>query len=78
MEEYIENGVRLGWLIDSLGPSRRRVYVYRPGTDSGDSGAPRRHISGEPELPGFVLDLTTHLGAGFLTGPIRPHPNPLH
>ena len=27
MEEYIENGVSLGWLID---PTKMRVYVYRP------------------------------------------------
>ena len=26
MAEYIENSVRLGWLID---PSQRRAYVYR-------------------------------------------------
>ena len=55
LQEYVENGVRLGWLIDSL-DSRRRVYIYRPnapvavleGLDT---------LSGEPELPGFTLDL---------------------
>jgi Uma2 family endonuclease len=26
MHEYIENGVRLGWLID---PQEKRVHVYR-------------------------------------------------
>ena len=53
MDEYIDNGSRLGWLLD---PKSRRVYVYRPG--------PRvvviesaEEISGEPELPGFVLNL---------------------
>lgn len=53
MEEYVENGARLGWLVDVLD---RRVYVYRPGKE------PERldeadEISGDPELPGFVLDL---------------------
>jgi Uma2 family endonuclease len=28
MREYIDNGARLGWLID---PLDKRVYVYRPG-----------------------------------------------
>lgn len=27
MREYVDNGLRLGWLID---PFARRVYVYRP------------------------------------------------
>ena len=55
MEEYIENGVRLGWLIDPLDP-RHRVYVYRPGADVETLDAPDT-LSGEPELPGFALDL---------------------
>jgi Uma2 family endonuclease len=54
MQEYADNGVRLGWLID---PSIRRVEIYRPG------GAPEvvdgpTVLSGEPELPGFVLDFS--------------------
>ena len=28
MEEYLENGARLGWLID---PINKQVHVYRPG-----------------------------------------------
>ena len=55
MEEYIANGARLGWLIDSL-YGRRRVYVYRPGVDVEVLEGPES-ISAEPELPGFVLDL---------------------
>lgn len=55
MEEYIENGVRLGWLIDSL-DQRRRVYVYRPGSEVEILEGPES-LSGEPELPGFILDL---------------------
>ena len=53
MDEYIENGSRLGWLID---PESRHVHVYRPNslvvTMENVS-----EISADPELPGFVLDL---------------------
>jgi Uma2 family endonuclease len=53
MKEYIENGARLGWLID---PEARGVHVYRPSAEveilRGVS-----EIAGEPELSGFVLDL---------------------
>lgn len=53
MAGYIENGARLAWLID---PESRRVQVYRP--DSApewlDAAA---SLSGDPELPGFVLPL---------------------
>ncbi len=56
MEEYLENGARLGWLIDPLDP-QRRVYIYRPGAAVEVLEAPES-LSGDPELPGFVLDLT--------------------
>ena len=55
MEEYIENGVRLGWLIDTM-DIRRRVYVYRPGAEVEVLEGPDS-LSGDPELPGFTLDL---------------------
>ena len=55
MEEYIANGTRLGWLIDSV-DQRQRVYVYRPGSEVEVLERPDS-ISGEPELPGFTLDL---------------------
>ena len=61
MQEYIANGARLGWLID---PPSRSVYVYRP-------GRPVEHlqdvgtISGDPELPGFILDLAPIWDPGF-------------
>lgn len=51
MQEYIANGARLGWLID---PRNKKVYVYRPGAPVEELNQPET-ISGEPELPGFVL-----------------------
>ncbi len=53
MAEYIENGVRLGWLID---PFQRRVHVYRPGKDVEVLENPET-VSGEDVLPGFELSL---------------------
>ncbi|OLD27474.1 MAG: hypothetical protein AUJ04_03930 [Acidobacteria bacterium 13_1_40CM_3_55_6] len=53
MDEYIENGARLGWLLE---PRSRRVYVYRPG-ESVIMIENTGQISGDPELPGFVLNL---------------------
>lgn len=52
MEEYIENGVRLGWLID---PFQRRVHVYRPGQTAEILEDPET-VSGESVLPGFTFD----------------------
>jgi Uma2 family endonuclease len=51
MQEYIENGACLGWLID---PMDKRVYVYRPSQaiEVWDDPA---SVSGDPVLPGFVL-----------------------
>jgi Uma2 family endonuclease len=53
MQEYIANGARLGWLID---PESRRVYVYRPDAPVQRLDRPES-VSGDPVLPGFVLDL---------------------
>ena len=57
MEEYMENGARLGWLLD---PQRRRVYVYRPGRPVEILEDPAA-VSGDPELPGFTLEPGRHL-----------------
>ena len=54
MQEYLDNGARLGWLID---PSTRQVYVSRPSATVERVDDPAR-LSGGPELPGFVLELT--------------------
>ena len=53
MQEYIANGVRLGWLID---PRQRRVYVYRPGQPVETLENPAT-VSGEDVLPGFQLNV---------------------
>lgn len=53
MEEYVENGAQLGWLID---PSTRKVHVYRPGAEVEVLEDPEA-VSGEPLLRGFALDV---------------------
>jgi Uma2 family endonuclease len=53
MEEYIDNGVQLGWLID---PLQKRVHIYRAGQPVQVLDNPAT-ISGDPALPGFVLKL---------------------
>ena len=54
MQEYIDNGARLGWLID---PLQRRVYIYRPQSLPEILDNPAM-LSGDPVLPGFTLDLS--------------------
>ncbi|MEQ8756886.1 MAG: Uma2 family endonuclease [Coleofasciculus sp. G1-WW12-02] len=54
MQEYIDNGALLGWLIDR---KKRQVYIYRPGVAVECLDNPAT-ISGESVLPGFVLDLS--------------------
>lgn len=53
LQEYIDNGCQLGWLIDR---KNRRVYVYRPQTEVECLEAPIT-VSGEPVLPGFILQM---------------------
>jgi len=53
MQEYLDNGAQLGWLLD---PLERKVWVYRPGAEVRCFNHPAR-VSGEPVLPGFVLQL---------------------
>lgn len=53
MQEYIENGAQLGWLID---PQERKVYVYRPDTAVEILENPET-VSGEPLLKDFELKL---------------------
>jgi Uncharacterized protein conserved in cyanobacteria len=53
MQEYIKNGVRLGWLLD---PQRNRVEIYRPNQEVETVECPAT-LSGEDVLPGFTLDV---------------------
>ena len=53
MDEYIENGASLGWLID---PVERKVHIYRPENEVEILADPRE-VSGEPILKRFTLDL---------------------
>lgn len=53
MEEYRDQGTRLGWLIE---PEERRVSIYRPGQSVEVLETPAE-VEGDPELPGFVLQL---------------------
>ena len=51
MLEYLENGARLGWLLE---PQSERVFIYRPQQPVEILESPET-ISGDPELPGFVF-----------------------
>ncbi|NJR67134.1 MAG: Uma2 family endonuclease [Leptolyngbyaceae cyanobacterium CRU_2_3] len=53
MQEYLESGVQLGWLIDR--PSRQ-VEIYRVGKAVETLENPLR-LSGETVLPGLELDM---------------------
>jgi Uma2 family endonuclease len=53
MQEYLDNGAQLGWLLD---PVTRRVHVYVPQRSPEILEAPST-VSADPLLPGFVLDL---------------------
>lgn len=61
MQEYIANGAQLGWLID---PTDRHVEVYRRGVAVERLDNPAT-LSGEPLLPGFVLELAEIWEPGF-------------
>lgn len=54
MQEYMDNGVQLGWLIN---PQQRQVEVYRQGRSKQILDSPSS-LSGEEILPGLVLDLS--------------------
>ena len=53
MEEYIDNGTRLGWLID---PYEKTVTVYQEDGSTEELDRPAT-LSGEPVLPGFECTL---------------------
>ena len=53
MQEYMDNKVKLGWLID---PQNKTVEIYRQGREKEVLHHPSS-LSGENVLPGFSLDL---------------------
>ncbi len=54
MQEYLDNEVQLGWLIE---PKAKTVEIYRPGQTVEILNNPRT-LAGEDVLPGFILDLS--------------------
>lgn len=55
MQEYIDAGVQLGWLID---PKQQRVEVYRLG-QAVEAIENAKSLSAESILPEFILNLTS-------------------
>lgn len=53
MQEYIDNGSQLGWLID---PQSRTVWIYRPDQLPEELPEPET-LSADPILTGFILRL---------------------
>jgi Uma2 family endonuclease len=53
MQEWIDQGARLGWLID---PEGRIVSIFRPGLPAEILHNPS-NIAGEAPVQGFVLAL---------------------
>lgn len=53
MQEYMNRGVQLGWLIN---PQDQQVESAQPGQDKAGRSLPTE-LSGESVLPGFVLSL---------------------
>jgi Uma2 family endonuclease len=53
MQEYLNSGLRLGWLIN---PQDEQVEIYRPSREVEIVQFPVS-LSGEDVLPGFVLNL---------------------
>lgn len=54
MQEYIDNGASLGWLIDR---QNRKVYIYRTNRELEVLENPEA-VTGNPELSGFVLRMS--------------------
>jgi Uma2 family endonuclease len=55
MQEYIDNGTLLGFLIDC---KIRKVHIYRPNQEPEILDNPEV-VSAAPELPGFILRMAT-------------------
>jgi Uma2 family endonuclease len=53
MQEYLDSGIRLGWLIN---PEDKEVEIYRPGRKVEVVRSPEK-LSGEEVMPEFILNL---------------------
>lgn len=53
MQEYLDNGVQLGWLFD---PQNQQVEIYQPGQPVEVRSLPTQ-LSGADLLPGFSLEV---------------------
>lgn len=54
MQEYMDNGARLGWLID---PIERTARIYRGGADGPELLTDPETLDGEDVLSGFTFDV---------------------
>lgn len=55
MVEWIENGCRLGWLIDA---DEEKVYIYQPKQPVSTIEGFNNTADGGEVLPGFILELS--------------------
>ncbi|WPP49369.1 Uma2 family endonuclease [Catalinimonas niigatensis] len=55
MEEWMNNGCRLAWLIQ---PSEEKVFIYKKGQALKEIKSYSQSLSGEDVLPGFTFDLS--------------------
>jgi Uma2 family endonuclease len=53
MQEYLDSGLQLGWLIN---PQDNQIEIYRPNRAPEILSSPAI-LSGEEILPGFILTL---------------------
>ena len=54
MQEYMDNGARLGWFID---PIERTVRIYRAGIAAPELLQDPETLDGEDVLPGFIFEV---------------------
>lgn len=62
MQEYVVNGLRLGWLVN---PQDRQVDIYTANQTKQVCDRPQQ-IDGADVLPGFVLNLSSLVGLKIL------------
>ena len=55
MEEWIENGAQLGWLLD---PAKEKAWIYRADGSATEVVGFDNQLSGENILPEFTFDLS--------------------